>query len=93
MKSQIQQRLDILGAPAGRADYHGLLETRNHRHFNDLSPREDEVARLICQGMSNKEIAAVLDISPHTVSTHLRRIYGKLGLRSRVQLATRLVGM
>jgi len=45
-----------------------------------LSPREHEIARMAAKGHPNKVIAAVLEISPWTVGTHLRRIFAKLGL-------------
>jgi two-component system, NarL family, nitrate/nitrite response regulator NarL len=54
-----------------------------------LSPREQEVARLVAKGLSNKAIAAVLDISPWTVSTHLRRIFAKLDVGSRAEMITK----
>lgn len=53
-----------------------------------LTPRELEVVRLTVQGFSNKEIARTLDISHHTVSTHIRQIFSKLGVNRRVQLAS-----
>ena len=52
-----------------------------------LSPRELEIARLASNGLSNKQIALVLEISQHTVSTHLRRTFDKLGLHNRARLA------
>jgi DNA-binding CsgD family transcriptional regulator len=60
-----------------------------------LSPREVEIARLIAMRRSNKEIAAALDISPRTVTTHLSNIFAKLGVGSRGELADlmRLEGM
>ena len=51
---------------------------------------ESRVAALAAGGQSNKEIAAALFVSVHTVSAHLSRVYGKFGIRSRVQLAARL---
>ncbi len=47
-----------------------------------LTPREHEIARLLGQGKSNKEIAAGLNISARTVETHRTNILQKLGLRS-----------
>ena len=52
-----------------------------------LSPREFEVARLISKGLSNKEIALSLEISHHTVSAHLRRVFDKLRINRRTKLA------
>jgi DNA-binding CsgD family transcriptional regulator len=52
-----------------------------------LSPRERAVARLAMQGLHDAEIAERLVLSPHTVKHHLKAIYRKLGLRSRVELA------
>jgi predicted ATPase/DNA-binding CsgD family transcriptional regulator len=52
-----------------------------------LTPAEPDVARLVAEGLANKDIAARLFVSPRTVQTHLTHIYGKLGLSSRVQLA------
>ena len=51
-----------------------------------LSGREVEVVRLVARGMSNKEVAAALFISPATVSTHLKRLYRRLELHSRAAL-------
>ena len=53
----------------------------------DLSPREDEVLRLVAQGATNKEIADSLFISENTVKTHLRNIMDKLHLVNRSQAA------
>jgi DNA-binding CsgD family transcriptional regulator len=55
-----------------------------------LSPREREIARLVAAGHGNKTIAAVLDISTWTVGTHLRRIFGKLGVTSRAAMVSKL---
>lgn len=55
-----------------------------------LSPRETEIARMVAQGYPNKTIAGVLDISSWTVCTHLRRIFSKLGVRSRAAMVARL---
>lgn len=51
----------------------------------DLTPRESEVLRLLAQGHAYKEIADVLSISMGTVNTHVRRIYSKLHVQSRMQ--------
>jgi two-component system, NarL family, nitrate/nitrite response regulator NarL len=51
-----------------------------------LSARETEIVRLVAKGRSNKVIAAVLEISPWTVATHIRRIFGKLGANTRAEM-------
>ena len=56
-----------------------------------LSPREFEIARMVAKGYANKSIATVLDISSWTVSSHLRRIYIKLGVTSRAAMVARLL--
>jgi predicted ATPase/DNA-binding CsgD family transcriptional regulator len=57
-----------------------------------LGKREAEVARLVAEGMSNKEIGARLFISERTVDSHVRSILNKLGFNSRAQIAAWMVG-
>lgn len=56
-----------------------------------LSQREVEVLRLLARGYTDKEAATHLGISPTTVSTHVRKIFQKLSIHSRVELR-RLIG-
>jgi len=56
--------------------------------FNKLSPREIEVAKLIAQGKSNREISELLYISESTVKNHISNILRKLELKDRVDIAT-----
>ena len=58
---------------------------------SSLSPREFEIARMVAKGYPNKTIASVLDISSWTVSSHLRRIFTKLGVTSRAAMVARLL--
>lgn len=51
-----------------------------------LTPMENDVVRLVREGLGNREIGTRLFISPRTVQTHLTHVYAKLGLASRVQL-------
>lgn len=53
-----------------------------------LSPREREVASLVTQGLSDREISFRLVISRRTAESHVAHIFTKLGFSSRVQLAT-----
>jgi DNA-binding NarL/FixJ family response regulator len=52
-----------------------------------LTPVEERVATLVAQGCTNREVAATLYLSERTVEGHLSRVYAKLGVRSRVELA------
>jgi DNA-binding NarL/FixJ family response regulator len=52
-----------------------------------LSAREREIYELMCDGLTNTDIAARLFISPATVKVHVRHVYDKLGIRSRTALA------
>ncbi|MEU4426560.1 AAA family ATPase [Actinoplanes sp. NPDC024001] len=56
----------------------------------ELTPQETRIARLAAEGLSNQQIGERLFLSPRTVSTHLSRIYPKLGIRSRAELARAL---
>ena len=64
-----------------------------HRSSSDLieplSDRELQVLKLVAEGFTNPEIASKLYLSPHTIKTHTRNIYGKLGVHSRTQAVAR----
>jgi DNA-binding CsgD family transcriptional regulator len=57
-----------------------------------LSPRELQIARLVARGATNQAIARALDISTWTVSSHLRRIFAKLGVGTRAEMVAQLFG-
>lgn len=57
-----------------------------------LSPRELQIARLVADGATNRAIASSLDISLWTVSTHMRRIFAKLDVRSRAEMVAQFFG-
>ena len=59
--------------------------------LNALTRRERQVFDLLVQGHTNKSIASELGLSPKTVEYHLRKVYTKLGIGSRVELAAVLV--
>jgi DNA-binding CsgD family transcriptional regulator len=56
----------------------------------DLTPTEGKVAALVAAGNTNREVADALFVSIHTVEANLKRIYRKLGVRSRTELASKL---
>jgi DNA-binding CsgD family transcriptional regulator len=58
-----------------------------------LSPREQEIVRMVAKGHPNKVIADVLNISSWTVCTHLRRIFAKLGVGSRAAMVAQLLDL
>ena len=58
--------------------------------WSSLTERERSVAGLVAQGLTNRELAAALFVSRHTIDAHLRQIFRKLSIASRVDL-TRLV--
>ena len=57
-----------------------------------LTSQETRVALLVAQGLSNKEVAAQLFLSPRTVETHLSSVFRKRGFRNRTDLAVRGLG-
>jgi DNA-binding CsgD family transcriptional regulator len=81
-----------LGAPLWAGQARAELASLGGRAAPDggLTPAELRVAELVAGGLSTKEAAAALVVSPKTVEGHLSRIYAKLGVRSRTQLAQRL---
>jgi DNA-binding NarL/FixJ family response regulator len=71
----------------GLAESMGLDTLAAHDPVSTLSPREREVYELLCEGLSNVEIARRLFISPATAKVHVRHVYDKLEIRSRTALA------
>lgn len=60
---------------------------------NPLSPRQKEVLSLISPGKSNNEIAECLNISEHTVDFHVRNIFDKLHVNSRITAVVKAISL
>jgi DNA-binding CsgD family transcriptional regulator len=96
-RNQLRSALESferLGAPIwaerARAELRASGETarkRNPSTVAQLTSQELQVARFVAQGLSNKEVAAQLFLSPRTIDSHLRSVFSKLELTSRTQLA------
>jgi DNA-binding CsgD family transcriptional regulator len=57
---------------------------------DDLTPQELQIALLVAAGKTNREVGAHLFLSPKTIEWHLGHVYGKLGIRSRMELGRAL---
>lgn len=56
------------------------------RRWENLTPREQQVATLVCQGYTNRQIGIQLELSPLTIKVYVRQILGKLGFHSKREL-------
>ncbi len=77
-----QERTPVLFTPAEWR----VLEIR----FS-LTPRQAQICKLICEGQADKNIAAALEITLDTVRMHLREVFRKLGVQTRVSVILKLV--
>jgi non-specific serine/threonine protein kinase len=83
----IDDRDELPQRPADHAASPAGPENGNEDEDGGLTQREREIAGLVADGLSNREIAERLVISRRTVDAHVEHIYAKLGISSRVQLA------
>ena len=79
-----------LGPEGPRGELRATGETAGQRDastVDDLTPQELRIATLVAAGASNRDVAAQIFVSPKTVEYHLRKVFLKLGVASRVELA------
>jgi DNA-binding CsgD family transcriptional regulator len=85
---------DALGSPGwaeqARAELSRVGGRKPRTDAHELTQTERQVARLAASGQTNKEIASALFVTTHTVEAHLSKVYAKLGVRSRTELAAQL---
>ncbi|MBT5632954.1 MAG: Crp/Fnr family transcriptional regulator [Nitrospina sp.] len=96
LSSRARENLKILESQdSGRVRSHeaeGEIKLEEHTKYlmqeAGLTSREADVARLICEGLSDKEVAKMLNLSHHTVKDHLKKIYSKFRVYARSQLVS-----
>ncbi|MEW5740937.1 MAG: response regulator transcription factor [Myxococcota bacterium] len=84
---------DYQGVPAAQAVHHGGTTPAAEKTGGVLTPRENEVLTLLAEGLSNKEIAAKLEISEHTAKFHVNSILQKMNAQKRVEAVVRAAKM
>jgi ATP/maltotriose-dependent transcriptional regulator MalT len=84
------RRILMLSSDLSLAALIGLPIPRAAKPKQNLTPRESEVHELLAQGLTNEEIATLLYISLSTTKVHVKHIYDKLGVRSRLEAARAL---
>jgi DNA-binding NarL/FixJ family response regulator len=83
--SQLQFVIEALSQSGESTDFRPLSDS-------PLSPREADVVRCLTEGLSNREIAAKLKLSEHTIKNYLFRIFDKLGFSSRLEVVLYAMG-
>ena len=63
------------------------------QNLYNLTPRERQIAELVCKGLRNGNIAKSLSIKPGTVKTHTRNIYRKIHVKSKIAMLLRFVNV
>ncbi|WP_219905351.1 helix-turn-helix transcriptional regulator [Actinopolyspora mortivallis] len=81
--ARVRRRLRQLGVRRR----HWRCTKRPANGWDSLTETESSVATLVAQGLTNRQVAKQMFLSPHTIGFHLRQIFRKLGVRSRIELA------
>jgi DNA-binding CsgD family transcriptional regulator len=84
--ARVHRYLGGLGVAGRRQQSAPMRQPKRERASGALTPSELKVAAMVAEGKTNREAAAELFLSPHTVDSHLRHIFAKLGMSSRVAL-------
>ncbi|WP_448627935.1 ATP-binding protein [Geodermatophilus sp. URMC 64] len=90
--AQAEARLLGMPGPERRAAELGERAGRAARAADPLTEREREIAELVAEALTNRQIAGRLVLSERTVESHVRNILGKLGLANRTEIATTVSG-
>ena len=85
--ARVHARLRALGGSRGR----GRRSARAATGWESLTPTELDVVALVADGLTNRQVGERLFISRYTVETHLKHVFAKLGLASRVELAAEVI--
>ena len=75
----------LVASPVANAEAIDVAAPRAGHVRGELTPREVEILRMLAEGLANKQIAARLGISEHTVKFHIASVYAKLGASSRTE--------
>jgi DNA-binding CsgD family transcriptional regulator len=85
--SRDSARVRLLLRDLGIRVRHWTYEPRTLSGWQSLTATENRIAELVALGLTNREVAAEMFISSHTVAFHLRQVFRKFDIRSRVELA------
>ena len=80
----------MLWAERARSELRATGETARRRDpstLDQLTAQEVHIAQLVAEGRTNRDVAGQLFLSPRTIDFHLRNVYRKLGIASRMELA------
>jgi DNA-binding CsgD family transcriptional regulator len=87
LPDDVRGRAAVRGRDLGSRVRHGTREERLVSGWRSMTATEERITELVALGMTNRQVGAELFISSHTVAFHLRQVFRKLEIRSRVELA------